>query len=89
MRRFVRAPALIRHALRIGFITKAQAELYLANYRYYRQQRPIIRGLHRGKWIASLNHKIFVADTDKGIHSAISKKKDWRRAYIRFIGRTV
>jgi hypothetical protein len=86
MRRPIRVPKLVKAALKIGFINESQAKKYLDNYRYFRQQRPIIKSLHQGEWVASLNQKIYTADTDAHLHSRISKESDWERAYIRFIG---
>lgn len=82
----VRAPELIKRALKIGLIDESQARKYLHNYYFFKKEEPIAEALHDGKWVASVNNKIIVADSRTALYGLISHEADWERAYIRFMG---
>lgn len=87
MSKTVRVPQLVRAGLESGLLTERQAQRYLANYRHFREQRPVIKALHPGQWVAAVNGRVYAAATEAALRRRIAKERDWRRAYIRFIER--
>lgn len=81
-----RAPELVEEALRLGLIDEAAAKRYLRNYHHFRHHEPIIDALHAGKWVASLNRRIIVANTRRLLYARIRKLPHANRAYIRYMG---
>jgi len=75
-------PEVILEVLLAGAISEDQARHYLANYRYYERQWSDLERNHAGRWAASLNGQIYLADSLIQAQQEIEHLPHTRTAYI-------
>ena len=69
-----------------GLISKEDANRYLENYEYFEKQRRKIEHDYLGKWVASVNRHIHIADDLSALRELIHDEPDWNRAYVEHVG---
>ena len=75
------APEAILRMLLSEAVSEGDAQHYLDNYNYFQDNRPQIEAKYYGKWVASLNGRIYAAESESQLEDLISKERDANRAY--------
>lgn len=79
-------PEVIQQLLLTKAIDQQEANRYLQSYQYFERERANLNADHSGKWVASFDNQIYVADSRQQLKKLIHDKPHANRAYIEHIG---
>lgn len=82
-------PEVILTLLLDNVISPVDAKRYLFNYLFFENNRRQISLNHYGKWVASVNDRLVVADTERALRKKLRQVKFHNRAYMVHVERII
>lgn len=65
------------------------AAKYFENYKYFEDSRAKIEAQYAGRWVLSVNRKLFTDDSRKGVLVAAANEPDLERGYVEHVGKAI